>query len=79
YELEYREDALEMHRDAVREGDRVLVFDDHLATGGTAGAICELVERLGGKVAGICFLIELTSLKGIEKIKDYPVFSLIKY
>jgi len=79
YELEYGEDALEMHRDAVREGDRVLVFDDLLATGGTARAICQLVEKPGGKVAGICFLIELTSLKGREKIKDYPVFSLIKY
>jgi len=79
YELEYGEDALEMHRDAVREGDRVLVFDDLLATGGTARAICQLVEKPGGKVAGICFLIELTSLKGRGKIKDYPVFSLIKY
>ena len=79
YELEYGEDALEMHRDAVTEGDRVLVFDDLLATGGTARAICQLVERLKGKVAGICFLIELSSLKGREKIKDYPVFSLITY
>ena len=79
YELEYGEDVLEMHRDAVREGDRVLVFDDLLATGGTARAICQLVEKPGGKVAGICFLIELTSLKGRGKIKDYPVFSLIKY
>ncbi len=79
YELEYGEDVLEMHRDAVREGDRVFVFDDLLATGGTARAICQLVEKPGGKVSGICFLIELTSLKGREKIKDYPVFSLIKY
>ena len=79
YELEYGEDTLEMHQDAVREGDRVLVFDDLLATGGTARAICQLVEKPGGKVAGICFLIELSSLKGRGKIKDYPVFSLIKY
>ena len=79
YELEYGEDTLEMHRDAVREGDRVLVFDDLLATGGTARAICQLVEKPGGKVTGICFLIELTFLKGRERIKDYPVFSLIRY
>ena len=79
YELEYGEDTLEMHRDGVSKGDRVLVFDDLLATGGTARAICQLVEKLGGKIAGICFLIELTFLKGREKIKDYPVFSLIKY
>ncbi len=79
YELEYGEDTLEMHRDAVREGDRVLIFDDLLATGGTARAICQLVEKPGGKVTAICFLIELTFLKGREKIKDYPVFSLIRY
>jgi adenine phosphoribosyltransferase len=79
YELEYGEDTLEMHRDAIRERDRVLVFDDLLATGGTARAICQLVEKPGGKVTGICFLIELTFLKGREKIKDYPVFSLIRY
>ena len=79
YELEYGEDTLEMHRDGVSKGDRVLLFDDLLATGGTARAICQLVEKLGGKIAGICFLIELTFLKGREKIKDYPVFSLIKY
>lgn len=79
YELEYGEDTLEMHRDGMSKGDRVLLFDDLLATGGTARAICQLVEKLGGKIAGICFLIELTFLKGREKIKDYPVFSLIKY
>lgn len=79
YELEYGEDSLEIHKDGVKKDDRVLVFDDLLATGGTARAICQLVEELGGKVMGVCFLIELTSLKGREKLKGYDIFSLIKY
>ncbi len=79
YELEYGEDSLEIHKDGVEKDDRVLVFDDLLATGGTARAICQLVEELGGKVMGVCFLIELTSLKGREKLKGYDIFSLIKY
>jgi adenine phosphoribosyltransferase len=79
YELEYGEDSLEIHRDGVKVGEKVLVFDDLLATGGTARAICQLVEELGGKVVGVCFLIELTSLKGREKLKGYDIFSLIKY
>jgi len=79
YELEYGTDALEIHKDAIRTGERVLVFDDLLATGGTALATCKLVERLGGKVIGVAFLIELTDLKGKEKLKDYEIFSLIKY
>jgi len=79
YSLEYGEDVVEIHQDAIKKGDRVLVFDDLLATGGTARAICELVERLEGKIEGISFLIELTSLKGREKLKKYEVFSLIKY
>jgi len=79
YELEYGEDTLEIHQDGVKKGDRVLIFDDLLATGGTAKAICELVEELEGKIVGICFLIELVSLKGRDKLKGYETFSLIKY
>jgi len=79
YELEYGEDVVEIHKDAIKRGDKVLVFDDLLATGGTARAICDLVEKLGGEIKGVFFLIELTSLKGREKIKEYNVFSLIKY
>ncbi|MCD6232021.1 adenine phosphoribosyltransferase [Candidatus Aerophobetes bacterium] len=79
YELEYGEDVVEIHKDAIKRGDKVLVFDDLLATGGTARAICDLVEKLGGEIKGVFFLIELTPLKGREKIKEYNVFSLIKY
>ncbi len=79
YELEYGTDALEIHQDAIVEGERILVFDDLLATGGTALATCKLAERLGGKIIGVALLIELAGLKGIEKLKNYEVFSLIKY
>lgn len=79
YELEYGEDSLEIHKDGVNKGDRVLVFDDLLATGGTARAMCQLVQELEGKIVGVCFLIELTSLKGREKLKGHDIFSLIKY
>ena len=79
YQLEYGEDSLEIHKDGVKKGEKVLVFDDLLATGGTARAICQLVEELGGKIVEVCFLIELTSLKGREKLKGYDIFSLIKY
>ncbi len=79
YELEYGEDTLEIHQDAIKKSDKVLILDDLLATGGTAGAMCKLVEELGGKIAGVCFLIELASLKGRDKLKGYDIFSLIKY
>lgn len=79
YELEYGEDTLEMHQDGVKKSDKVLVLDDLLATGGTAGAICKLVEESGGKIVGVCFLIELLFLKGRDKLKRYDVLSLIKY
>lgn len=79
YDLEYGKDTLQIHQDALKEGDKILIFDDLLATGGTAKAICELVEGLGGEIVGVCFLIELTPLKGREKLKGYEVFSLIKY
>ncbi len=79
YQLEYGEDELEIHRDAFGRGDRVLIVDDLLATGGTSLAAAELVNRLKGEVVELAFLIELTFLKGREKLKGYPVFSLIKY
>lgn len=79
YLLEYGKDSVEIHLDAIRRTDRVLIVDDLLATGGTASATCRLVERLGGKIVGLSFLIELTDLKGREKLKEYEVQSLIRY
>jgi len=79
YLLEYGTDALELHSDAVAEGARVLVHDDLLATGGTAKALCELVEQLGGQVVGCAFLIELAFLDGRERLAGYPVHALIRY
>ncbi|MDI6839951.1 MAG: adenine phosphoribosyltransferase [bacterium] len=79
YELEYGTDALEIHRDAINPGDKVLVFDDLLATGGTALATCKLVEKLCGKIIGVGFLVELTELRARNRFKGYEVFSLIKY
>jgi adenine phosphoribosyltransferase len=79
YELEYGTETLEIHRDAFRPGERVLIVDDVLATGGTAEATAALVERLGGKVVGIACLVELSFLKGREKIKEYDFFPLVTY
>ncbi len=79
YELEYGTDTLAVHRDAIGPGDRVLVLDDLLATGGTAVAICELVEQLGGEVVACLFLIELSYLGGREKLGGRRVISLIDY
>ena len=79
YKLEYGEDTLEIHKDAIREHQRVLVVDDLLATGGTAVAATELVKQLGGKICGIGFVIELDFLNGREKLKDFDVFSLLHY
>jgi adenine phosphoribosyltransferase len=79
YQLEYGVDALEVHADAVRGGARVLVHDDLLATGGTAEALCGLVEQAGGVVAGCAFVIELAFLHGRERLKDYDVHSLVVY
>jgi adenine phosphoribosyltransferase len=79
YLLEYGTDALELHSDAVSHGARVLVHDDLLATGGTAKALCELVEQLGGTVVGCGFLIELTFLGGRARLAGYDVHSLIQY
>jgi len=79
YELEYGEDTIEMHEDAVSPGSRVLIVDDLLATGGTVGAVAELVRKQGGDVVGAAFLIELTYLPGREKLEGTEVLSLIKY
>jgi adenine phosphoribosyltransferase len=79
YELEYGRDALAMHEDAISPGQRVLVVDDLLATGGTMAATLRLVEQAGGIVVGLAFLIELAFLHGRAKLKDYPVTSLIVY
>jgi adenine phosphoribosyltransferase len=68
-----------MHKDAITPGAKVLIVDDLLATGGSAKAACELVEKLGGQVVGLAFLIELVDLKGREKLKGYDVFSMIQY
>lgn len=79
YELEYGTDSLQIHRDAIASGARVIVLDDVLATGGTAKAKCELVEQLGGTVVGVVFLIELTFLNGRERLDGYDVHALIQY
>ena len=79
YALEYGTDALEIHRDAIAPGARVLVIDDVLATGGTAAAVAQLIERLGGKVAGLGFLIELDFLKGRDKLGGHDVHALLHY
>jgi adenine phosphoribosyltransferase len=79
YSLEYGTNILQMHVDAIKPGDRVLVVDDLLATGGSAKAAAELVERLGGVVVGLAFLIELRSLRGQEKLRGYDVYSLIGF
>jgi adenine phosphoribosyltransferase len=79
YQLEYGVDALEVHRDAIAGGSRVLVHDDLLATGGTASALCGLVEQAGGVVAGCAFVIELAFLEGRERLRGYDTRSLVVY
>ncbi len=79
YQLEYGTDSLEVHADAIQPGQNVLVVDDLLATGGTAAAVGRLVEKLGGKVAGFGFVVELDFLKGRDKLPGYDVFSLLHY
>jgi adenine phosphoribosyltransferase len=79
YALEYGENTLEIHADAIAPGARVLVHDDLLATGGTAAAICDLAEQLGGEIVGLAFVIELTFLEGRRHLEKYDVFSLITY
>jgi adenine phosphoribosyltransferase len=79
YQLEYGSDSLEMHADAISPGDRVLIVDDLIATGGTAAATARLVESKGGIVAGLAFIVELTFLPGRAKLEKYEVASLIQY
>jgi len=79
YDLEYGKDSIEIHKDAISPGDKVLIHDDLLATGGTANAAINLVEKLGGEVVQILFLIELSFLNGREKLKGYNVKSLVDY
>src|SRR6267143_979546 len=79
YELEYGRDALAVHEDAIKPGQRVLAVDDLLATGGTMAATLRLVQQLGGKVVGVAFMIELAFLKGRDKLRNYPLHSLITY
>jgi len=79
YILEYGTDTVEMHSDAIKPGQRVLMIDDLLATGGTMVACCDLVEQLGGEIVGIGFVIELSFLKGRDKLDKYDIFSLVQY
>lgn len=79
YDLEYGSDCLEIHQDSIQKGERVLLHDDLLATGGTALAACKLIEKLGGEVVQVSFLIELSFLKGREKLSEYRVKSVISY
>jgi adenine phosphoribosyltransferase len=79
YQLEYGTDAIEIHRDAIAKGERVLIHDDLLATGGTILAACKLVEQLGGTIAGLSFLIELSFLQPRKRLSQYDIFSLITY
>ena len=79
YDLEYGTDTLQIHKDAIKPGDRVLIHDDILATGGTAKAVCNLVERLGGVIVQCNFLIALDFLQGAQKINKYPITSVLHY
>jgi len=79
YELEYGTDTLEIHKDAIKSGEKILIIDDLLATGGTVKAVIDLVRELKGNIAGIGFVIELVDLHGKDKFKEYPVYSLVKF
>lgn len=79
YALEYGKDSVEIHEDAIVPGERILLHDDLLATGGTIEAACKLVEKQGGKIVGLSFLIELSFLHGREKLRNHEVFSIIQY
>jgi adenine phosphoribosyltransferase len=79
YTLEYGSNTIEIHKDAIEEGERILVFDDLLATGGTVLATCQLIEQLGGIVVGCVFITKLTYLHGDDTLKNYEVFSLVDY
>lgn len=79
YALEYGTDSLEMHTDSISAGQKILIVDDLLATGGTMSAVVQLVEKLGGVIAGIAFVVELTFIPGRDRIGNHPIFSLIQY
>ena len=79
YSLEYGKNSIEIHKDAFGEGSKILIVDDLLATGGTTAATVSLVQKLGGEVAGLAFLIELTFLHGRNKLPEYPIVSLVQY
>jgi adenine phosphoribosyltransferase len=79
YTLEYGSNTIEIHKDAIEQGEKILVFDDLLATGGTVLATCQLVEQLGGTIVGCAFITKLTYLKGDDKLKRYKIFSLVDY
>jgi adenine phosphoribosyltransferase len=79
YALEYGTDTLEIHEDAIEKGDRVIILDDLLATGGTVEAVAKLVSELGAKIVGIAFVVELSFLEGRKKLSGYPVFSILQY
>ena len=79
YDLEYGQDVLEMHTDAIQKGERVLIVDDLIATGGTAAATTQLVHQLGGEIIGLAFIVELEFLKGREKLDGFEISSILKY
>lgn len=79
YELEYGNDSLEMHTDAIQPGERILIHDDVLATGGTAAAVCQLVQKAGGEIVQCCFLAELLFLNGRQKLSGQNIYSLLQY
>ncbi len=79
YGLEYGQDSIEIHQDAIQPGERILLVDEVLATGGTMAAACELIEKLGGEICGLSFLAELTELGGRRKLSSYPIHRLIAY
>lgn len=79
YTLEYGQDTLEIHKDSINPGERILLHDDLLATGGTARAACDLIEKAGGKIVQVSFIVELSFLHGRDKFKDYQVNSLVSY
>jgi len=79
YDLEYGQDQIEIHQDGIEVGQNILIVDDVIATGGTVEAVAKLIKEMRGNIIGAAFLIELTDLKGKERIKDIPVYSLIKY
>ena len=79
YDLEYGSDLLEMHEDAIQKGDKVLIHDDVLATGGTAEAVCKMIENAGGQIVQCNFIVKIDSLQGVKKIASYPVFAAVSY